>query len=138
MKIGKKLFSDREQRKMTQEEMAELLGISTSSYARLERNETSAQIEQITNFSKILEVPIYDFLPDTLSINNNNENGQVGFVIGNIYNHNDKDELTKELQHQLDLEIHKNRSYLDKIEMLRSKIQDLEEIIKLLKSTPHK
>ena len=135
MKIGKKLFSDREQRKMTQEQMAELLGVSTSSYARLERDETSAQLEQMADFSRILEVPIQEFLPDTLSINNNSENGQVGFVIGNIYNYGDKNELHKELQHQIDLENTKNKHLSDKIKMLQDKIQDLEEIIKLLKKS---
>ena len=135
MKIGNRLFSDRGERKMTQEEMAELLGVSTSTYARLERNESSAQVEQIADFSKILEIPIQEFLPDTLSIRNNSKNGQVGFVIGNIYNHNDKDELNKEIQHQLDLENKENKHLLDKIKMLENRIQDLEEIIKLLKKS---
>ena len=34
--------------------MAKILGLSQSAYSRLELNETSAEIEQIVNFAKLL------------------------------------------------------------------------------------
>ena len=45
-------------------------------------------IERIIQFSKILEIPVQEFLPETFSIHNNNtdnDNGQVGFIIGDFY-----------------------------------------------------
>ena len=74
IKVGNKLMSIREERKLNQNEMAELLGISPSSYGRIERNESTTDLEQIVSFSKTLNVPIQDFLPETTSINNN-QNG---------------------------------------------------------------
>jgi len=45
LKLGQKLLQERENRKMTQAEFAELLGMSQSTYARLERNESKADLE---------------------------------------------------------------------------------------------
>ncbi len=38
MKVGQRLFTAREERKLTQAEMAEMLNVSPSTYARIERN----------------------------------------------------------------------------------------------------
>ena len=95
MKVGNRLCSARTDRKMNQDEMAELLGVSTFAYARLERNETSAEIEQIANFSEILKIPLEEFLPEKFSIHNNSRNGHVGFVIGNIYNYKDDNDYKR-------------------------------------------
>jgi len=123
MKVGNRLISAREDKKMTQTEMAELLGVSTSVYSRLERNETSVALEQVASFADILQIPIQDFLPDTMSINHsNNETGQVGFVIGNFYNYAEGKELAKE-----------NQFLKEKVELLESKIKDLEEINNFLR-----
>lgn len=124
MKVGNKLFSTREERKLTQNEMADLLGLSSSAYSRLERNQVSVEMEQVASFAKVLDVPFQDFLPDHLAINNNNQNGQVGFIIGNYYSYGkDANEvLAKE-----------NEVLREKNEMLQSKIKDLEQIIELLK-----
>jgi len=64
VKVGKKLMWEREDRKLNQIEMAHLLGLPQSAYSRLERNETSVEIEQIVNFSKVLQVPVQEFLPE--------------------------------------------------------------------------
>lgn len=65
--------------------MAALLDVSASAYARLERNETSVDIETLTIFSRVLDVPLHEFLPETFQINNHNHNGQGGLVFGNFY-----------------------------------------------------
>lgn len=124
MKIGNKLFSTREERKLTQNEMADLLGLSTSAYSRLERNQVSVEMEQVANFADILNVPFQDFLPEHLAINNNNQNGQVGFIIGNYYSYG------KEVNEVLAKE---NEALREKNELLEGKIKDLEQIIELLK-----
>ncbi|MBC7382787.1 MAG: helix-turn-helix transcriptional regulator, partial [Bacteroidia bacterium] len=46
LRIGTKLSNIKIEKKLSQDQMAELLGLSTSAYARLERNETSADLEQ--------------------------------------------------------------------------------------------
>ncbi len=125
MKVGNKLFSTREERKLTQNEMADLLGLSASAYSRLERNQVSVEVEQIANFAKVLDVPLQDFLPDHLAItNSHNDNAQVGFIIGNYYSYGS--EANEKLAKEVEVLTEKNG-------MLQSKIKDLEQIIELLK-----
>lgn len=125
MKVGNKLFSTREERKLTQNEMADLLGLSSSAYSRLERNQVSVEMEEVVNFAKILDVPFQDFLPDHLTINNShNDNAQVGFIIGNYYSYGS--EANEKLAKEVEILTEKN-------EMLEGKIKDLEQIIELLK-----
>jgi transcriptional regulator with XRE-family HTH domain len=125
MKVGNKLFSTREERKLTQNEMADLLGLSSSAYSRLERNQVSVEVEQIVNFAKVLDIPLQDFLPETLTItNSHNDNAQVGFIIGNYYSYGS--EANEKLANE-------NEVLREKNEMLQSKIKDLEQIIELMK-----
>ncbi|MFT6962780.1 MAG: transcriptional regulator with XRE-family HTH domain [Flammeovirgaceae bacterium] len=121
MKIGHKLLTIRQDRKMTQNEMAELIGYSDSAYGRLERGITSVEMEQVVDFAKKLDLPFQDFLPETIAFNNNSENGQVGFVMGNFYSYGDKEASLE------------NKSLREKIELLEDKINHLEEIISILK-----
>lgn len=121
-KVGSKLLSIREDRRMTQTEFAEFLGLSQSAYSRLERNEVSADLEEVIVYAKKLQVPVQEFLPDTMSIHNNSAaNGQVGFVLGNVYHYGDK-----ELAHQ-------NAELIEKNKLLEARIKDLEEINELLR-----
>lgn len=84
LQIGTKLHAIRDERRLTQEEMGELLHMSTSAYARLERNETRVDVEDLQKFSKTLNIPMHEFLPDTFSIHNTNH-GQASVVFGNVY-----------------------------------------------------
>lgn len=120
VKVGNKLIAEREDRKLTQTEMANLLGLSQSAYSRLERNETSLEIEQIVNIAKILQVPVQDFLPETFAIHSNNDNNQVGFVIGTYDSYGDA-ELAKE-----------NEFLKEKITLLEREIENLKKINALL------
>jgi len=127
MKIGNRLLTERQGRKINQAEMAELLGLSSSSYSRIERNEGSVDLEQIIDFSQKLNIPIQDFLPDTLSINSNNnhqnQNGHIGLVMGNIYNYSDKD-LAQE-----------NTFLKEKNSLLEKRIADLERLLEHSQNT---
>ncbi len=125
MKIGNRLLREREERKLNQSDMADLLDVSVPTYSRLERNETSIDIEQVIKFAKKLEIPVQEFLPETLTISNSGtqtHNGQ-GLVLGNIYNYNYSDrELAQE-----------NQSLKDKVSYLEEQVRKLEEIIEELK-----
>lgn len=136
MKIGNKLMWEREDRKLNQTEMANLLGMSQSAYSRLERNEVSVELEEVVNYAKKLDVPVQEFLPETFSIHNDhNDNGQVGFLIGNFYNYGDK-ELAQENQFLKDkikdLE-EKNILLQDNHILLKEKIKNLEKEMEAMK-----
>lgn len=100
MKIreGNKLMAIREERKMNQNEFAELLGMSASAYARLERNETQTDFQNLIRFSELLNVPIVDFLPELSSYNNSHNQGTGGgIVFGNQYYYASTDDTIKQL-----------------------------------------
>jgi transcriptional regulator with XRE-family HTH domain len=104
---------------MSQSELADLLNISPSTYSRLERNESSVDFEQLTNFAKILDIPIQEFLPDTLSVNSHH-NTQGGVVFGSYNYYSSSDNLNNEL--------------VKENENLKVKLDAQEEIIAILKS----
>lgn len=99
----------REDRQMNQEEMAELLAMSQSTYSRLERNEAMLPFEDLARVAEKLKVPVQELLPEIFTVNNNPTGGSSGIVFGNDFNvthivnqvHNhfySLDDTTKELQ----------------------------------------
>lgn len=110
MKIGNRLLLAREERKINQAEMADILGVSPPTYSRLERNETSIELAQVLRFADILNIPVQDFLPETITLNNTKtQNGQ-GLVLGNIYNY-----------YYSDQELHKENEVLNQKNHLQDK-----------------
>ncbi len=87
VRIGDKLLGIRDNRKLSQAEMAEILEIPSTTCARFERNEMSVELEKMIGFAAKLNIGIQELLSETLSItNNNNNSGQGGGVIfGNQY-----------------------------------------------------
>lgn len=123
MKIGNRLLTERQDRKLNQAEMSDLLGLAPSTYSRIERNEGSVNLEQILDFSQKLNIPVQDFLPETISINNHNQDGNshIGLVIGNINHYSDK-EIVLENTHLKEKNI-----------LLEKRIADLEEMMAMFK-----
>jgi len=103
LKLGSRLGSIREERKLSQEAMATLLAMSTSSYSRLERGETTISFEELPRLASALGLGVQDLLPDTLSIHNNNNTNQSGLIFGNIYNYYDNNEHAKQLEAKVKL-----------------------------------
>ncbi len=132
LKVGEKLYAIRDKQNKNQAEMAELLGLSISAYQRVERNETFVTYEQLLSFAKTLEIPIQEFLPDTITLNNtNNQNGQGGMILGNIYNnYNYSDEETKSEIILKDKEI---EFLKEKNTFLEKEIENLKEINSFLR-----
>lgn len=98
LKLGHRLLQIREERKMSQHEMSELLSMSSSAYSRLERGETSLPFEDLPGVAKALGIGVQDLLPDTLTINNSNNSNQSGLIFGNIYNYYQSSDLIRELE----------------------------------------
>lgn len=106
LKIGSRLYQIREERKLSQAEMSDLLGMSASTYSRVERGEAAVAFEDLPKYSSVLGIGVQDLLPETLSINNNSTSHQGGMVFGNIINnYYGLDASTHQLQQKiLDLE----------------------------------
>lgn len=123
-KVGEKLLMLRNERRMTQEEMAELLSLSTSAYARVERNEVQPDFDFITRTAERLDVPLSRFLPDTLHFNNAHHNGQGGVVFGNFYYYANPDQSNVDIENE-------RAQYLATIENLKQRISLLELQIRI-------
>jgi transcriptional regulator with XRE-family HTH domain len=135
MRIGNRLMTAREERKLSQAEMAELLNVSSSTYSRLERNESAVDLEQIVGFSKTLQIPVQEFLPDTFSINSSsqqNQNSHIGLVIGNVTHYSNRDEIIKNLETKVEAKDQENQFLKEKISLLETSLTDLRNTVALL------
>ena len=98
LKLGHRLLQIREDRKLSQQEMSDLLNMSSSAYSRLERGETSLAFEELPGMAQALGIGVQDLLPDTLTINNSNNSNQSGLIFGNIYNYYQSSDVIRELE----------------------------------------
>ena len=83
----------------------------------------------MVNFSKILQVPVQEFLPETITINGNNQHGQIGLVIGTVNHFADKDAANEIEKLHLQLE-----SKEKEVDLLRQEVKHLKQIISLLEA----
>ncbi|MCO6481305.1 MAG: helix-turn-helix transcriptional regulator [Flavobacteriales bacterium] len=60
--IHEKIQMLRKQRKLRDEDMAERLGISQSTYSRLGMGEIKLDVERLRKIAEVLEVPVEDLL----------------------------------------------------------------------------
>jgi transcriptional regulator with XRE-family HTH domain len=110
MEIGTKIRQIRELKGLSQEKMANELGLSLTGYSKIERNELSLNYEKLLKISEILKVNIENLIGFEKKIAFNNFNNTVEQQIG-AYN------CPIELQ----------QLYEDKIKLLEDKIKLLEE-----------
>ena len=73
---------------MNQEEMADLLAMSQSTYSRLERNEAMLPFEDLTRVADKLKIPVQELLPEIFTVHNNPSGHANGIVFNNIINNN--------------------------------------------------
>jgi transcriptional regulator with XRE-family HTH domain len=83
-KIAAKIKVLRQAKELTQEQMADLLNLTHSAYAKLERGETNINYTRIVELSKILEIQPHDLinLQETHSLVFNFLQGGIGYGIG--------------------------------------------------------
>ena len=121
MKVGHKLHMIRDDRRMSQEEFADMLGMPTSTYSRLERNETSIAFEKLSELSEKLDVPLQEFLPDNLTVNNNDIKGGGVFLGSNYHTINNYYGGESEIIKQKDEELERLRK---EIASLKEKVEN--------------
>lgn len=61
--IAKKLRTIREERDLSQEDVARQLGMTTGAYGSFERAKNLISVNHLIGLSRIFQVPITDFLP---------------------------------------------------------------------------
>ena len=67
---GKLIRRRREQLGLSQQEMAERLNMSQSTYSRIEQKDEDITIRQLKTIAEVLEIQLADLLPDELIIYN--------------------------------------------------------------------
>lgn len=124
--IGKRIRTYREEKGFSQEELAEKLHISRSTYQRIENGETNSWINHIENICNSLEVKLDDILkPEEgyTQINSNNEltNDNASGVIQNQTNHyHSSGKLIESLQDQIALLKEENQRLREENHLLKS------------------
>lgn len=122
IKIGHKLHAIREERRLTQAEMADLLGFPTSTYQRLEKNEKAVEYSSLPEISEALGVQIHELLPENISISNHHK-GQGGVIFGNVYNYGESSESIKNLEIRIAELEQVNKFKDEKIALLETQLQ---------------
>lgn len=126
IKVGDKLQHFRTERNMSQQEFADLLTLSPSAYARLERNETQADFESVLRFAHVLNVPIQEFFPESLVFHNKNHGTGAGVIFGNYIVNVNKDEYTSRLEQE-------NSLLQEKLILMETRISELTDLNQTLK-----
>jgi transcriptional regulator with XRE-family HTH domain len=129
MKIGDKLKKIRLLRGLKQEEMANILHVSTQAYSKLERNETKMddqRLQQIALFLNTSPEAIKDFDESNLFVNNvsgghDNKNQSGHTVINHFYG----DESLSILQKTVEQQTEMIAALKEEIEFLRKQVEIL-------------
>jgi transcriptional regulator with XRE-family HTH domain len=129
MKIGDNLKKIRLLRGLKQEEMANILHVSTQAYSKLERNETKMddqRLKQIALFLNTSPEAIKDFDESNLFVNNvsgghDNKNQSGHTVINHFYG----DESLSILQKTIDQQTEMIAALKEEIEFLRKQLEHL-------------
>lgn len=74
---GKIIRRRREQLGLSQQEMADRLNMSQSTYSRIEQKDEDITIRQLKSIAEVLEVQLADLLPDELIILNHTQSVQM-------------------------------------------------------------
>jgi transcriptional regulator with XRE-family HTH domain len=127
MELPKNLKTIRKLRNLTQETVAEKLGISTYSYAKIERGETDVNISRLEQIAKIMEIELSRlFCLDEKNVFNlagtHNTQGDNWYVNSPAHT-----ECKQEL-----------KTAKKEIDYLKQQVSDLREIIELLKNKDRK
>lgn len=124
MRVCEKIKFMRQVKELSQEQMAEKLGLSLNGYANIERGNADAPLSRIQQIADVFEMDLMELL----SFGEKNVVVFVGNENHNVFQNSNSSELANELEKaQLLLEI-KDKE----IAMQRNEIEQLKKIIELL------
>lgn len=111
MEIGTKIRKVREIKDVSQEYVAEQLGMSVTGYGKIERNEVGVSYEKLVKISDILQLPVEAIIgfDDKIAFNNFN-NTKVEWQVGHYM-----------------MPVEMKKLYEDKIRLLEDKIEYLQK-----------
>jgi len=118
MEIGSKLKKIRENKRFSQQEIADILNISQRTYSNMESNKTKIGIAQLSKLSEILDFDLLELLQEQgLVLNQNNnefKDNSNGIVINNL-----SEKLIDQYENRL-------KEKDEHIQLLKEKIKQLE------------
>ncbi len=127
MSVNEKIRLIRETKGLTQEQIAEKLGISPTAYGDIERGDNDPKLSKLQKIAEILEMPLSDLIDSsdkgTLNINFNKQGKHYNVYLGSS---------NAELKEQLLI----NELQKKELAMKDREIENLREIIALLKREP--
>ena len=133
MNINEKIRLYREEHKLSQEEMADKLSMSTRGYAKIERGETRVNFERLEQILGIFNIDIYELLnygekgKVYISTGDNNSNTNSNIFLGGNDN---TEKLTLMLSHKDEIIKYKDdiiQAQQKEITLLRNLIEDAKE-----------
>lgn len=118
--LGTKLRKLRDNKKMSQSEIANMLGVSQSAYNKWEADQARPNTDNLVRIADLHETSIYDSL-DEKSIIQNNADKAIGNIQGNVtINHTISEELIDN--------IFKNQEQISKLIEVQTKL--IESLLK--------
>ncbi|MBS9783459.1 MAG: helix-turn-helix transcriptional regulator [Pasteurella sp.] len=139
MSIHKNVRTVRKQQKITQEEMASRLEMSTSGYAKLERGQSQLIHDKLPKIAEILGVSLQELVSDeqgVLYVEENYANASYNNFGKMQTNQNEIDKLKLNLAHKDEIIHYKDTIIQQKDQLLAQKDKEilaLNEVIDLLK-----
>lgn len=122
-----KITHIRKQKKLSQTDVADVLGISQNAYSRIERGETKLTVDRIKQIAKVLDVKYYDLLSGASAHIDSGESEQIEIL---------KEELRlanlKRLQDIKEISKRKTTEYMEEKKLLKEMIKEKEKVISLL------
>jgi transcriptional regulator with XRE-family HTH domain len=101
MTVGQKIRNCRLKKGYTQENMAELLDISVTSYAKIERDETNVGYNRLEQIANVLEINLIELLStgeaNFYYFHDNKQNGTYGGFVVNHHKMAETEDLRLEL-----------------------------------------
>ena len=123
--LGAKLLKLRMDHKLSQTELAEIIGVSQNAYCRWEADKCKPQIESLFKISQYYQVDMKEFLDDTGAIIFSNTEIKSGNIIGNNPSNNT---VNIQLSAEIMENILKTQEQLSKL--IDSQFQMIAELLK--------
>ena len=123
MKVGEKIRKIRELKGIKQEDIATALGITQTSYSKIERDETELSLSRLTDIAEKLEVKVEDILfwDPTAVFNHSTVHSYQNF--GTFHHHSLPVEEKNLYQKLLAVQEQQITALMKQIEMLEEKIK---------------